>query len=83
MQSLMDNMFEQLSSKQFHSEMNCLHLNIYAPPQALEWSNKLLVLALIHGGAFNTGDNTTEFGMYSKTRREIGLDRTNQNIHRR
>lgn len=66
---IMHNMFEKQSMSQYQSEMDCLHLNIYAPPESLESQTaKLLpVFAYIHGGAFNCGDNTTEFGAYTST----------------
>jgi carboxylesterase type B len=63
---LMENMFEKLSSDQRCDELDCLHLNIYAPPTAsISGKEALPVFAWIHGGAFNNGDNTTEFGISS------------------
>jgi carboxylesterase type B len=60
--AVMRNMYERLSTEQYSSEFDCLHLNIYAPPNFEQLEEKLPVFAYIHGGAFNCGDNTTEFG---------------------
>lgn len=61
---VMGHMFERQSMDQYSSEFDCLHLNIYTPADfhQLPESRKLPVFAYIHGGAFNCGDNTTEFG---------------------
>lgn len=62
---IMHNMFEVQSMEQYSSEFDCLHLNIYAPADFEQRAEKLPVFAYIHGGAFNCGDNTTEFGEQS------------------
>lgn len=61
---IMHNMFEKQSMEQRQSEMDCLHVNIYGPPEAIleKKGERLPVFTYIHGGAFNAGDNTTEFG---------------------
>lgn len=61
---IMQHMFEKLSHTQKAEESTCLHLNIYTPPEVIgtKYAEKLPVFAWIHGGGFNNGDNTTEFG---------------------
>lgn len=61
---LMHNMFEKLSTTQRCDETTCLHLNVYAPPTnpGSARPSTLPVFVWIHGGGFNNGDNTTEFG---------------------
>ncbi|EXJ79832.1 hypothetical protein A1O3_08117 [Capronia epimyces CBS 606.96] len=72
---LMKHMFEQLSMSQYSSEFECLHLNIYAPPEALQnqHARKFPVFAYIHGGAFNCGDDTTEFDGNHLVKRSMEL----------
>jgi hypothetical protein len=64
LQQSMSHVFEEVSLAQAADEVNCLHLNIYCPPTALDSvaTSKLPVFAWIHGGAFNMGDNSTQFG---------------------
>jgi len=66
-ESLMAHLYEKVSSSQAPDEVNCLHLNIYTPPAAtsLTTASRLPVFVWIHGGAFNVGDNTTQFGMFN------------------
>lgn len=66
---IMHNMFEVQSMQQYSSEFDCLHVNIYTPADLQ--GVKLPVFAYIHGGAFNCGDNTTEFGMSLYTLSEM------------
>lgn len=63
---MMHQMFEKLSTSQRCDETTCLHLNIYAPPQSVGATghSDLPVFVWIHGGGFNNGDNTTEFGRF-------------------
>ena len=65
LQQSMSHVFERVSSSKAPDEVNCLHLNIYCSPTALESpeTSKLPVFVWIHGGAFNIGDNSTQFGM--------------------
>lgn len=62
--SIMSNVFEKLSATQRQDEETCLHVNIYVPGAIVEAAgdHSLPVFAWIHGGGFNNGDNTTEFG---------------------
>jgi carboxylesterase type B len=57
---LFENIFEKLGNTQRMSEIDCLNLNIYAPP---DLSEKVPVFAYIHGGAFSMGDSGPENGM--------------------
>ncbi|OQV03499.1 hypothetical protein CLAIMM_08538 [Cladophialophora immunda] len=72
---MMHNMFEKLSTSQRCDETTCLHLNIYAPPQAVGVTehSSLPVFVWIHGGGFNNGDNTTEFNGNHLVRRSMDL----------
>lgn len=61
----MKHMFEQMSAvDQVSDEVACLNLNIYTPSSTLSGTScqSLPVFVWIHGGAFNTGDNTVQFG---------------------
>ncbi|OJJ43540.1 hypothetical protein ASPZODRAFT_19263 [Penicilliopsis zonata CBS 506.65] len=71
---IMHNMFEVQSMEQYSSELDCLHVNIYAPAD-FESGKKLPVFVYIHGGAFNCGDNTTEFDGNHLVKRSIELGR--------
>ncbi|OKL61839.1 hypothetical protein UA08_02295 [Talaromyces atroroseus] len=71
---VMQNMFERLSSEQYPSEFDCLHLNIYVPPDFEHLRERLPVFAYIHGGAFNCGDNTTEFDGNHLVKRSMELN---------
>ena len=65
LQDMMAHVFEKVTLSAAPDETNCLHLNIYTPPAAT-WStatSKLPVFVWIHGGAFNHGDNSSQFGM--------------------
>jgi carboxylesterase type B len=65
LQHAMSHVFERVSLSKPGDESNCLHLNIYCPPASLVATriSKLPVFVWIHGGAFNIGDNSTQFGM--------------------
>jgi hypothetical protein len=71
----MKHLFEKVSLvEQLSEETTCLNLNIYTPPGALSdaSSPSLPVFVWIHGGAFNTGDNTVQFGKaFSASRSEL------------
>lgn len=61
----MKHLFEKVSmAEQLSEEFTSLNLNIYTPPLALnnDSCRGLPVFVWIHGGAFNTGDNTVQFG---------------------
>jgi carboxylesterase type B len=61
----MGHMFEKVSAVgQLADETNCLNLNIYTPPTALvaDGGSDLPVFIWCHGGGFNIGDNTAQFG---------------------
>ena len=66
LQDMMAHVFENVSLSQAPDETNCLHLNIYTPPVATcsTATSMLPVFVWIHGGAFNLGDNSTQFGMF-------------------
>ncbi|KAH8819077.1 para-nitrobenzyl esterase [Xylogone sp. PMI_703] len=72
---IMHNMFEKQSMDQRQSELDCLHVNIYGPPEAIfdKKGERLPVFAYIHGGAFNAGDNTTEFDGNHLVKRSMEL----------
>ncbi|RFU26020.1 hypothetical protein B7463_g10326, partial [Scytalidium lignicola] len=72
---IMHHMFEKQSMEQRQSELDCLHVNIYGPPEAIleKKGEKLPVFVYIHGGAFNAGDNTTEFDGNHLVKRSIEL----------
>ncbi|PYI08331.1 alpha/beta-hydrolase [Aspergillus sclerotiicarbonarius CBS 121057] len=72
---LMAHMFEELSVSHHSHELDCLHLNVYAPPSALSPPNpsKMPVLVWIHGGSFNTGNNATEFDGNHLVKRSMDL----------
>ncbi|KAJ4249854.1 hypothetical protein NW762_012197 [Fusarium torreyae] len=60
----MSHLFDRVSAvHQLSDEYECLNLNIYTPPSAIEPGTgpPLPVFVWIHGGAFNTGDNTVQF----------------------
>jgi len=59
---LFENLFEKLGGTRRMSEMDCLVVNIYGPPDLKE-GQKVPVFAYIHGGAFAHGDSGTEQGM--------------------
>jgi len=59
---LFENIFEKLGCDRRMSEMDCLTLNIYTPPD-LKASENVPVFAYIHGGAFAHGDSGTEQGL--------------------
>ena len=65
-QASIAHVFEKTSLSQAPDETNCLHLNIYTPHAAtcLSDTSSLPVFVWIHGGAFNIGDNSTQFGMF-------------------
>jgi carboxylesterase type B len=67
LENFMGHVFEKLSSSPSSDESTCLNLNIYAPTVALDstTASRLPVFVWIHGGAFNNGDNTAQFGMFS------------------
>jgi carboxylesterase type B len=66
LQASIAHVFEKTSLSQTPDETNCLHLNIYAPhaTTCLNATSNLPVFVWIHGGAFNIGDNSTQFGMF-------------------
>ncbi|PWY93024.1 alpha/beta-hydrolase [Aspergillus sclerotioniger CBS 115572] len=71
---LMSHMFEDMSLSHQSGELDCLHLNVYAPPSALSPQNpKVPVLVWIHGGSFNTGTNATEFDGNHLVKRSMDL----------
>jgi len=59
---LFENLFEKLGGTRRMSEMDCLVVNVYAPPD-LKKGQEIPVFAYIHGGAFAHGDSGTEQGM--------------------
>jgi hypothetical protein len=65
LQDMMAHVFEKVTLSAAPDETNCLHLNIYTPPAAASSTatSKLPVFVWIHGGAFNHGDNSSQFGM--------------------
>jgi carboxylesterase type B len=65
LQDMMAHVFEKVTASAAPDETNCLHLNIYTPPAATysTATSKLPVFVWIHGGAFNHGDNSSQFGM--------------------
>jgi hypothetical protein len=66
LQASIAHVFEKTSLSQAPDETNCLHLNIYVPhaTTCLSAHSSLPVFVWIHGGAFNIGDNSTQFGMF-------------------
>ncbi|PMD32301.1 alpha/beta-hydrolase [Hyaloscypha variabilis F] len=76
-ESLMAHLYEKVSSSQAPDEVNCLHLNIYTPPAAtsLTTASRLPVFVWIHGGAFNVGDNTTQFDGNHLIKRSLEIGR--------
>ncbi|PWY90713.1 alpha/beta-hydrolase [Aspergillus heteromorphus CBS 117.55] len=71
---LFSHIYEQQSLSNPKDEVDCLHLNIYAPPSVFSQNaKKLPVLVWIHGGAFNTGSNATEYDGNHLVKRSIEL----------
>lgn len=75
LQSTMSHVFEKVSAMTDLDETKCLNLNIYTPLEALDPTrkSKVPVLVWIHGGGFNIGDNTTQFGTLDMPKRQLQL----------
>jgi len=66
---LFENIFEKLGCDRRMSEMDCLTVSIYTPPDLGE-ERKVPVFAYIHGGAFAHGDSGMEQGLQILCRKQ-------------
>ncbi|KAI8649755.1 Carboxylic ester hydrolase [Fusarium keratoplasticum] len=80
----MGHLFERVSAvQQLSGETKCLNLNIYTPPSAIGTaaSPSLPVFVWIHGGGFNAGDNTVQFGKSIQISQPIALVAANYRLN--
>ncbi|CAD6583712.1 MAG: hypothetical protein CYPHOPRED_002477, partial [Cyphobasidiales sp. Tagirdzhanova-0007] len=72
LQPLLAHMMERRSNTQRMSEMDCLNVNVYTPPDSIS-SAPFPILGFIHGGGFVAGDSLTEFDGNHLVKRSLDI----------